>query len=113
MKNWMKLMLLTVLPTVFLASCDDDDDDLDLTDQANVMIVHASPDAPGIDLYVDDAKVNNAALNYLDNIGYLNVEAGNRNFKVTAAGTGTGSPVINADVNLIEDMSYTIFAADI
>ncbi|TPE44849.1 DUF4397 domain-containing protein [Pontibacter mangrovi] len=113
MKKWMKLMMLAVVPTLFLASCDDDDDDMDLVvDQASVMVVHASPDAPGVDLYVDNTKVNSAALNYPDNTGYLDVEAGERNFKVTAAGAGVGSPVINADVDLEKDMSYTVFAAD-
>ncbi|MCX2738466.1 DUF4397 domain-containing protein [Pontibacter anaerobius] len=113
MKYWMKMTLLAVLPTLFLASCDDDDDDVDLmVDQANVMVVHASPDAPGVDLYVDDTKVNNAALNYPENTGYLEVEAGERNFKVTAAGAGLGSPVIDADVTLEKDMNYTVFAAD-
>lgn len=113
MKYWMRLMMLAVLPTLFLVSCDDDDDDVDLiVDQANVMVVHASPDAPGVDLYVDDTKVNNAALNYPNNTGYLEVDAGERNFKVTAAGAGLGSPVIDADVTLQSDMNYTVFAAD-
>lgn len=113
MKYWMRLMMLAVLPTLFLVSCDDDDDDADLiVDQANVMVVHASPDAPGVDLYVDDAKVNSAALNYPNNTGYLEVDAGERNVKVTAAGAGLGSPVIDADVTLDSDMNYTVFAAD-
>lgn len=113
MKYWMKLTLLAVLPTLFLASCDDDDDDVDIiVDQANVMVVHASPDAPGVDLYVDDTKVNNAALEYPNNTGYLEVDAGERNFKVTAAGAGLANPVIDADVTLEDDMNYTIFAAD-
>ncbi|WP_233555627.1 DUF4397 domain-containing protein [Pontibacter oryzae] len=108
----MKIALLAVLPTMFLASCDDDDD-IDLrVDEANVMVVHASPDAPAVDLYVDDAKVNSAALNYPNNTGYLEVDAGERNFKVTAAGAGLSSPVIDADVTLEKDRSYTVFAAD-
>lgn len=112
MKNWMRIALLAVLPTMLLASCDDDDD-IDLrVDEANVMVVHASPDAPAVDLYVDDAKVNSVGLNYPDNTGYLEVNAGERNFKVTAAGTGIGSPVIDADVTLEKDKNYTVFAAD-
>lgn len=109
----MRLLLLAAVPTMLLTSCDDDDDDLDLLEEeANVMVVHASPDAPAVDLYVDDEKVNASALNYPDNTGYLEVEEGDRNIKVTAAGAGIGSPVINADVDLDEDEYYTIFAVD-
>ncbi|WP_229802138.1 DUF4397 domain-containing protein [Pontibacter akesuensis] len=108
----MRLTLVAVLPVMFFTSCEDDDDDLDLQEeQANVMVVHASPDAPGVDLYVDDAKVNSSALNYPNNTGYLEVEEGDRNFKVTAAGAGLGNPVIDADVMLDADKNYTVFAA--
>lgn len=114
MKKWMRLLLVAVLPTMVLASCDDDDDDLDLLEnEANVMVVHASPDAPAVDLYVDDEKVNATALNYPDNTGYLGIEEGSRNIKVTAAGAGLGNPVINADVTLDEDLYYSVFAADV
>ncbi|PRY16167.1 uncharacterized protein DUF4397 [Pontibacter ummariensis] len=113
MKNWMKVMVLAMMPLVLLTSCDDDDEELDLLDeQANVMVIHASPDAPAVDLYVDNEQVNTAALNYPNNTGYLQLEEGTRNFKVTAAGAGLGSPVINADVPLVEDMNYSIFAVN-
>ncbi|GAB3827057.1 DUF4397 domain-containing protein [Pontibacter rugosus] len=111
MKNWMKLTLLAALPLMVFTSCDDDDDDLDLLDdQASVMVIHASPDAPAVDLYVDDVKVNSNALNYPNNTGYLDVKEGNRNIKVTAAGTGVGSPVINATVPFEDDKNYSVFA---
>ena len=114
MKKWMKLLLLAMLPTLAFTACDDDDDDLDLLeDSAQVMVVHASPDAPAVDLYVDGEKVNMNALNYPNNTGYLDLEAGDRNIKVTPAGAGVNDAVINADVTLTEDMAYTVFAADV
>lgn len=112
MKKSIKLLLLAVLPAVFLASCDDDDDLNLLEDNAQVMVVHASPDAPAVDLYVDDAKVNTTALNYPNNTGYLEVDNGNRNFKVTPAGAAISSAVINANVNLEDDKAYSVFAAN-
>ncbi len=107
MKKWMKLLLLTVLPAVALVSCDDDDDDVVLND-ANVMVVHASPDAPGVDLLINDTKVNTAALTYPNNTDYLNVPSGTQNIKVNAAGTST--TVINANLDLDPNTAYTIFA---
>ncbi|WP_242923686.1 DUF4397 domain-containing protein [Pontibacter liquoris] len=110
MRNWSKLLLLAVLPVLLFTRCDDNDDDDDMMRMAQVMVVHASPDAPGVDLLVDNTKVNASALNYPDNTGYLAVAAGNRNIKVNAAGTST--TVIDADVPLSENKSYTIFAAN-
>ncbi|WP_246000651.1 DUF4397 domain-containing protein [Pontibacter diazotrophicus] len=103
----MKLLLLTVLPAVALVSCEDDDNDVVLND-ANVMVVHASPDAPGVDLLINDTKVNTAALTYPNNTDYLNVPSGTQNIKVNAAGTSTS--VIEANLDLDPNAAYTIFA---
>lgn len=98
-------LLLFSAITVF-SSCDDDDD----TRFANVLVTHASPDAPGVDLLIDDEKQNSAALSFPNNTGYLEVESGTRNIKVNVAGTTTS--VINANLTLDADESYSIFAVD-
>ena len=92
---------------VLFTSCKKEED---VHEHANVMVVHASPDAPGVDLLVDDVKLNTAALNFPSNTGYLELEAGTRNLKVNVAGTTT--TVINADVPFTKDMSYSVFAVD-
>jgi hypothetical protein len=110
MKKWMKIMLLAVLPAMVLTSCDDDDDDMPVIETSNVMVVHASPDAPGVDLLIDNNKVNTAALTFPDNTGYFEVQSGRRNIKVNAAGTNTS--VIDANVDLMRDRNYSIFAVN-
>ncbi len=80
-------------------------------EKANLRVVHASPDAPGVDLLIDNAKVNSSALTFPNNTGYLEIEAGIRNIKVNAAGTST--TVINADVDFTKDMSYSLFACNV
>jgi hypothetical protein len=84
---------------------------LDLTafGSANVMVIHASPDAPGVDLLVDDATAG-TNLEFPDNTGYLAVTAGMRNIKVNV--TGTATTVIEADINFMKDMNYSVFAVD-
>ena len=77
---------------------------------ANVLVTHASPDAPGVDLLVNDTKVNSSALNFPGNTGYLEVESGSRNIKVNVSGTPT--TVINATLTLDKDMNYSVFAVD-
>lgn len=77
-------------------------------EEARVLVTHASPDAPGVDLLVDNQKVNASALTFPNNTGYLTVTAGTRNIKVNAAGTTT--TVINADVPFTKDKNYSLFA---
>lgn len=88
---------------ISFSACKDDD-----PVQGKVLVVHASPDAPGVDLLVDDAKVNTAALTFPNNTGYLDVDAGERNFKVNAAGTSIS--VINADAEIDPNTNYSLFA---
>lgn len=85
-----------------LSSCEDE------KTYAGLMVIHASPDAPGVDLLIDDVKKNTAPLTYPDNTGYLKLESGTVNIKVNAAGTATS--VINGDLDLEEDKDYSVFA---
>jgi hypothetical protein len=69
--------------------------------------VHASPDAPNVDVLVDNAEV-------LDNVpyrgfsDYLDVSTGTRNLKVRAA--NTTSVVIDANAPLVAGNAYTVLA---
>lgn len=110
MKNQIIFLASTALLTLSsLSSCKKDDTSTTKT-YAKVLVAHASPDAPGVDLLVDNTKQNSSALTFLNNTGYLTVESGKRNIKVNA--TGTTTTVINADLDLTKDVNYTIFAVD-
>lgn len=108
MKNRILAFAPAILLTaaVLISSCSKEED----LAQANVLVIHASPDAPGVDLLVDEVKQNTSALTYPQNTGYLKVNAGARNFKINVAGTTT--TVINANVTLEQDKSYSVFAID-
>ena len=78
---------------------------------ARVRVVHASPDAPAVDVYADGAKVlTNVA--FKGSSDYLSVPAGPHNFKVFATGANpaTGTAVINADATLEAGKDYTVVA---
>lgn len=81
-----------------------------IVNTAKLMVVHTSPDAPGVDLLVDNTKVNSSALTFPNNTGYLTVLEGTRNLKVNV--TGTSTTVINADVPFTKNTSQTLFAID-
>ena len=77
-------------------SCTDDNSNPAVTAaQARVMAVHASPDAPGVDLLVDGG-VAGTGLAFPNNTAYLNVASGTRNVKVNV--TGSNTTVIEANV---------------
>ena len=105
----MKLKLLTLLlaATAFTAACSDDDN-TGPEGESRVRVVHASPDAPSVDVLLDEAEVL-SDVPYLASSGYLATSAGDHNLKVNAAGTAT--TVIDADVTLAEGTDYTVIAS--
>jgi len=102
---------LGLLAGLSLTSCNEDSKTTPVatTPQAQVMVVHASPNAPGVDLLVDGtvAKTN---LMFPDNTPYSGVAAGTRNIKVNV--TGTSTTVIEANLALAAGTNYTVFACD-
>lgn len=94
---------------VFTFGCDDDDNPNTPQNQSNVLVVHASPNAPAVDLLVDNTTVG-SNLGFPNYTNYLSLDAGTRNIKVNV--TGTSATVIDADVNFEADRYYSIFAID-
>jgi hypothetical protein len=78
------------------------------SDEAQIRVFHASPDAPNVDVLIDGAPI-------LENVPYqtasdfLPIDAGHRQVTVTAAGTTTA--VIDSRVDLAKDTDYLIVAA--
>ncbi len=104
----MKLKFLSLLLVGALTgACSDDDDNTGPDGGARVRVVHASPDAPDVDVLVDGAEVL-ADLPYLGASDYLDVPAGERSLTVNVAGSAT--PVIDADVDLGDGADYTVIA---
>ena len=91
------------------AACSDDDSN-GPGPRAQVRVVHASPDAPAVDVLVDNKSVLTGVA-YKGFSGFLSVAAGSRNIKVNAAGSST--TVINATLPLAADSAYTVIATDL
>ena len=110
-----KFLLLPViaLTVISFASCSDDDENNMVTPPAStstskVKVVHTSPDAPKVDILLDNAFVD--TLSFPRNTTYLEVNSGSRNVKVRA----TGTTIVPIDANLTLDVNknYSIFAID-
>lgn len=84
---------------------------LDVATPADLRVVHASPDAPAVDVVVNDAFGSPLVpdLAYPDFTPFVSVPGGTYNVKVTDAATQTLVP-INADLNLIAGDRYTVLA---
>jgi uncharacterized surface protein with fasciclin (FAS1) repeats len=72
-----------------------------------VRVVHGSPDAPAVDVLVND-KVAISNLSYQNQAGPASLAAGKYNVKVNAAGSST--TVINADLDLEANKYYAAYA---
>lgn len=105
------IIVFASVATLSFAGCSDDENTTAPTpsSKANVLVVHASPDAPGVDLLVDNT-VAGSNLTFPNNTGYLSVNAGTRNVKVNV--TGTSTTVIQANLNLMENKNYSVFAVN-
>lgn len=76
-------------------------------DEAFVRVVHASPDAPNVDIWVDgETALTDVPFTAVSD--YLALPAGEHNVQVTA--TGTTDPVIDANLTLEAGISYTVAA---
>ena len=94
---------------------DTEETDTEETDEpssvAQVRVVHASPDAPPVDLYVNGAAAGIDNLEFLDTTGFVELPAGDYSFAVAPAGTDFASAVpVSLDVSLTDGDVYTAIA---
>jgi hypothetical protein len=74
-----------------------------------VNVVHASPDAPAVDVYVDGNKaLTGLAFGHVS--GWVALPAGEHRVQVTATGTEAMASVIDATVKLAPDTAYEVAA---
>jgi hypothetical protein len=106
-----------VAALVLTAGCDDDDDVTFQPSQLALRVVHASPDAPAVDVIVNDDFDNPlvSGLSFPDSApgvdAYLSVPADAYNIKVAAAGAST--VVLGFDASLDAGNAYTVLATEL
>jgi hypothetical protein len=76
---------------------------------SQVRVVHASPDAPAVDVMVDGARAI-ANLAYGESVGYVDLPAGSHEVAVVPAGAGPEAAVLAATLDLAADKAYTVMA---
>ncbi len=102
-----------VAATFFLAGCSDSDDLLDAIEaelNVKIQVLHASPDAPRVDVVVDgDAVLEN--VDFKEGSPFLPLADGTYDIAVNAITPGGDVPVIDlAGTPLDADTAYTVIA---
>lgn len=94
---------------ILLAACMDDDDDFvtEPVEVAYVSIYQASPDAPDIDITVDDRQINRNPFDYTSYSGYLNFYTGSRNFKFSPA--NANNVLVDTTFSFEDQKIYSLF----
>lgn len=116
----MKRLMFKALPVLLLSAafvaCDKDDDTpVPVEEKAKIAIVHASPGAPEVDVYLDSASLTSSQIAYGDFTGtagnpYVEVDAGQQLIRITNDGT---TNFYEGSVNLEKDKSYSLFVYDV
>src|SRR3990167_7080799 len=103
-----KILLTSILATsVLLAGCSDDDDDSPAAQYSYVRVLHASADAPNVDVLVD-GQVALADVAYQQGSGYLRLSAGNHEVALRVSDSSTIA--LSANVTLAADAYYSVIA---
>jgi hypothetical protein len=105
--NTIKSSGLVALLSLSLVACFDSNSDNNDKDSAYVRVLHASPDAPNVDVLVDGAAaLENVA--YQQGSGYLKVDAGARAISIRVNGTETIA--LAQDLTLAANGYYSVIA---
>ena len=111
-RKYLSLFLMLVLGITVFTGCSDDEEVLAPTpvpSTSKVLVTHASPDAPGVDILVDNT-VAATNLTFPNSVGYAELTAGTRNIKVNV--TGTSTTALQANLPLEANKNYSIFAVN-
>lgn len=102
---------LMAFASLVMASCLDDDTQATPDIPVSyVSLYNASPNAPELNILVDNRPINNGPFEYADNTGYLRFYTGERNLKFGPY--GANNVTLDTVVTLADDQVYSIFVVD-
>ena len=106
--KWLPLAAIFVAP---LAACTDEEGDtIEPVPTAFVSIYNASPDAPELDVTVDNRPIFSQPLRYTDYTRYLNFYTGDRELKISSF--NANNALVDTTLNFQPDKAYSVFIAD-
>jgi hypothetical protein len=104
-------LTLVLVSLLFMAGCKLDDNKVQPSVPVSyVAFYNASPDAPGLNVSVDNAQINAQPFDYADYTGYLPFYTGQRHFTVGPA--DASNVVVDTTVNFVANKAYSVFVVD-
>lgn len=104
------IIILSLIVALTFSSCDNDDDVVPADPVAFVSLYHASPDAPDLDIMVDNRRINTYSFEYGQYTGYLRFYTGDRNLKFGPS--GASNVVVDTTTTFNESTAYSVFVVD-
>ena len=109
--NKVKWLPLVAIALVSFTACQDDEGEvIEPVPTAYVSIYNASPDAPELDVSVDNRQIFRQPLRYTDYTRYLDFYTGDRALKISSF--NANSVLVDTTVNFQPDKVYSVFIAD-
>lgn len=98
--------------SLLMTSCLDDNNNVTPVEVpvSYVTLYNASPDAPDLNIIVDNKQINSGPFGYADNTGYLQFYTGERNIKFGPY--GANNVTVDTVVTLVDSKAYSIFVVD-
>ena len=106
-------IMALALGVILIGGCSDDADSMPMADaeKASLRVMHLSPDAPEVDIFVNGMDKAVEALPFAAGTGYLTVDEGMYDFAVAPNGGMVGDSVLDInDITLSKDTFYTAVA---
>ncbi|MEQ8471825.1 MAG: DUF4397 domain-containing protein [Marinoscillum sp.] len=101
------IALLSCVLLLGVISCKDDEEDLVTPETAYVSLYHASPNASGLDILVDNRQINSYPFEYSENTGYLRFYTGSRDLKFTPF--NASNSIIDTTTVFEDGSAYSVF----
>ena len=103
-------ILALITGTLLMSSCLDQLESPDLPPAAFVTIYQGSPDAPAMDVFANQNRVNQNPLEYTEFLAYTAFYTGDRRFRFSPSNSATS--LLEKNFNLKADSVYSMFLAD-
>ncbi len=106
----MKWIVSFLMIALFFVTISTQSNAAEKNNEANVRVIHASPDAPSVDIYIDGKAAFKGA-EYKDVTNYAPLSPGEKKVQVFASSAkGEGKPVLEQKVTVEAGKSYSIVA---
>ena len=110
-RNLLMTICVAALPALFLSSCSKTNGNyVSKTPVTGIALIQASPDAPPLDVFINNALVTSTPINYGQSFGYTTFDAGSDAIRLT--NHATLKTILADTVQFNQNTTYSLFIAN-